>query len=76
MKLEGFQTVCQYLTSENSDLVRQAAEIIGVACQNHPSCQNVILQDPKIFQDLFNILKSDQQKDNTKLKAVFAISCE
>lgn len=75
MKLDGFTTVGQFLARNNSELVRLAAEIIGVSCQNHPKCQNAIIDDPKIFDDLFNILKSTQFKDNAKMKAVFALSC-
>ena len=74
-KLGGYSTVGQFLTSNDSDLVRLATEIIGISCQNHPFCQNAILDDPKIFQDLFNILLSPHHKDNAKVKAVFAISC-
>lgn len=75
MKLGGYSTVGQFLSSENSVLVRLAAEIIGISCQNHPFCQNAILDDPRIFQDLFNILLSPHHEDNAKVKAVFALSC-
>ncbi|KAK7582172.1 hypothetical protein V9T40_013617 [Parthenolecanium corni] len=74
MKLGGYSTVGQFLSSENSVLVRLAAEIIGISCQNHPFCQNAILDDPRIFQDLFNILLSPHHEDNAKVKAVFALS--
>lgn len=74
MKLGGFTITSQFLHAENAELVRLAAEIIGIAVQNHPSCQQAVIEDSKIFGDLFAILKSEQ-KDNAKLKAVFAISC-
>lgn len=75
MKLGGFTITSQYLHSHNSDLVRLAAEIIGIAVQNHPLCQQAVIENSKIFQDLFDILESPLQKDSAKLKAVFAISC-
>lgn len=74
MKLGGFGIISTFLTSENTELVRLAAEIIGISCQNHPRCQKAIFEDPKIFEDLFTILRS-QQNDTVKMKAVFAISC-
>lgn len=75
MKLGGYSTVGQFLSSKNSDLVRLAAEIIGISCQNHPFCQNAVLDDPQILPDLFNILRSPNHEDNVKVKAVFALSC-
>lgn len=74
MKLGGFTITSQYLHSHDSDLVRLAAEIIGIAVQNHPLCQQAVIENSKIFQDLFDILESPLQKDSAKLKAVFAIS--
>lgn len=74
-KLGGFSIVGPFLKSENSDIVRMAAEVIGVATQNHPRCQETVLADENILSSLFDILKSPERHDNVKLKAVFAISC-
>lgn len=53
-----------------------AAEIIGVAAQNHTRCQKAALADENIISSLFAILDSTNHRDNVKLKAVFAISCK
>lgn len=76
MKLGGFPIVSKFLSVSDPEVIRMAAEIIGISCQNHPQCQKAVIDDPNIFINLFSILQSNQLKDGVKLKAVFAISCK
>lgn len=76
MKLGGFPVVSRFLSVSDPEVIRMSAEIIGISCQNHPQCQKAVVNDDKIFPNLFSILQSNQFKDGVKLKAVFAISCK
>lgn len=66
----------KFLSVSDPDIVKLAAEIIGICCQNHPKCQQAVVENAEIFPNLFSVLKAEKYADSVKMKAVFAISCK
>ena len=61
------------MSHPDSDCRRAACGLIGTACQNNPKMQSAFLPS---LSELFQIVCNEVDEKDTRIKALFAISCE
>lgn len=71
-KLNGYSLFEKLLNDSNSEMRALACDLVGTLAQNNPYCQDTLLS--------YNMLplmlnKLDQDTNEVKIKALFAISC-
>ncbi|VDO95779.1 unnamed protein product [Soboliphyme baturini] len=71
LKIGGIRILPPLLASSQLDVQANAAELVGVLCQNHPYCQKVLL-DRDILPLLLELLL---RWPSVAVKALFAVSC-
>lgn len=72
-KLNGYSLLPSLLNNENAELRALTCDLIGTCAQNNPYCQETLLAS-KFLPLLLQKLDKDPN-DETKIKALYAISC-
>lgn len=74
MKMGGFPVLLSCLKSPHSSVLELACEVIGVACQNNPKCQEEMLKHEHALITLLKMMDNDASV-GVRAKALYAVSC-
>ena len=74
-KVGGLDLIKVCLHRDESELRALGCQLSGDLSQNNLAGQKAVLSHPSLFDKCMSLVASEQEPDNVRIKAFYAISC-